>query len=597
MNRIYSLAFLAITFFAKPFTVSGQDAPPLAEFLPAHAAVYVGISSADELTSKAQQTDFAKILSLPGIKEYVQQFQSRLSAAPSASSSALDFFSQLGSGGNKAALVICEGPRSSAEIALLIETGAQLSKYQANLANLKASLTQGGFSPLSPAPVGGIVAYEKLVTGAAPMAFCWFQSSNYVCISNNLKLAQVIQVNLQSAEGAKAESLAKSGVCAECLKKCDKLKAADIWFYAVPTGIAQLTQSDPDDGIEPRDFMKKHGLHQIEAIAAKLQLAQGNREVEYDIFVRTARPYINSMQMLALIPTAKLEPPAWLDDSANNLVQFQWTAQEMLRGLNGPFDDAMQDPGSFAQMLEEMKTDIGPGVDLQKEIFDNLEAPLVLFGKSEGAVNGSSEHTFAAVKVKNESQVASAVKRLFIEDSNAVREAVGAVDLWKIGGKKPIGAKQQGVRFRSSGIAVTDGYLFMSSSADGLRRLLAGLSTPKTPLTKGEEYARAKNELGPSADDPAIYRLYYSIARDMQTTYMLLKEGKVEKAESIYAQLLAPMIKADRQRGAAYDFSRLPDFKEVSKYLGTAFANGVDTPDGWKVHGFVLKNAAAAPAK
>lgn len=588
-----STAFLML--WLAPSSLGQVKAPPLTEYLPKNTAVYVGVTSLSELAAKSEQTDFAKMLKVDGIKQFVEQIRSRTSSGAHRQPSLVDCASMLQEGGGAAALIVVERPKAVPGIALLVDSGDKLPTYRARLDRLKAQLAAKGFSAVA---AEALTAYESKSAGSPPSVQCWFESDAWVCLSNDLELAQSIRKRISAGESARAESLASLEVFLGAFQQCADIAAPDVWFYAEPVAVAQLTQKDPDDGVEPRDVMTKHGFHQLEAIAAKMEIAKGNRELEYDFFAKVEKPYVKSMRMIDLAPVANLDPPAWLDDGVNNLVQTQWNAKSLLEHIAGPFDEIIGEEGTLATTLEDLKSDIGPGVDLQKELFDNLEAPVLTFGRHDGVIGPATEHTLVAVTIGKgkEAAVASAVKKLFIDDSNAVREPLGAVDLWRIGGKKPVGAGKAGVRFKSSGIMVASGYLFMSSNVDGLRRLLPRLAKSDKALVDNADYLRAKTEFGAAVNQPSIFRLYYSLARDMENSYELLRLGQVDSAESIYAQMLAPLVAADRKRGSPYDFSKLPPFSAVSPFLGTAFANGVDTESGWKVHGFVLKNAAAPKA-
>ncbi len=592
---LLAIALIGFQFASLSLRSFAGEKAPLAEFLPADTAIYVGIDSAKSLSEKAQQTDFAKILQLDGIKQFVDQVQARKLSPDSDGAQLLEYLQLLGEGSGKSSLAIVERPKAVSAIALLIEVKEEGPKFTELLSKMKAKLENTGFASRAVSSPSEITTYEK-ATGAKNAIQCWFQTPTLVCIANDLELAQAILA--KATDASKGEVLAANPLFRESLDSCANVQSPAIWVYAIPTSIAYLTQADPDDSVDPRQLLQKHGFDSLQAIAMKVELASNGLELQYDLYVQAPKPFAKAMQMLEFAPSQDLDPPAWLSDDLNNVIRLQWNVTDLLKHLGGPADEVMEQEGFFQGMLDDLKSDVGPGVDLQKDLFEFLESPVLVIGRSEAEVSTSSEHTLVAIKAKDEAKVAAAVRKLLIDDPTAKREVVPpSSELWRLGGGKPIGGKGAGIQFKSSGIIVLDGYLIMSSNVDGIKRLIESMNAKKPPLAQSADYLDAKHKFGPAANMTGIVRVYFSMSRDMRTSYELLRQGKIESAESIYGQLLAPIIAADRKSGAAYDFSKLPDFEKLRPLLGVAFAHGIETDKGWKVRGIISKSPAAKAAK
>jgi hypothetical protein len=580
----------SVTFSLTSSTMAEQK-PPLAELFPADTVAYLGIDSAATLKEKAKQTDFAKILDLDGIKPFVDQVETRAKSTSFDGLPVLDYLRIMSASQGKAAFAVVERPRSVSAFAVVLEVKEDADSLAKILTSIRSKLESNAFSPRATAAGSPIIAFDKVLPQKPRITQCWFQTPSVICLANDVELAESVLSRLTAA--SKGDALADSPLFLESLSACTELSSPDIWLFGVPTSIAQLSQRDPDDHVDPKEVLEKHGFDKLQAMAMKIEISQRDLELEYDLFIKAPKPFAKAMQMLQFEPSNELDPPSWLCDDLNNVIRMQWKTKDLPKYLAGPADDVMEQEGFFQGLLADLNSPEGPGVDIERELFDYFETPLLVIGRSDEVSDARSEHTLVAIKVSDEAKVALALRKLLINDPTVKSEVIPpANELWKLGSSKKAGGKG-GVRFKSSGIMVLDGYLLMSSNVDGIRRLLESRAAKKPPLAQAPEYTRVKQQFGPTANRPGVLQVYFSMSRDIRTTYELLRKGKIESAESIYAQLITPFVIAERKAGAAYDFSKLPEFEKLSPLLGTAFAHGIETDQGWKLRGIIIKNPAS----
>jgi hypothetical protein len=109
-------------------------------------------------------------------------------------------------------------------------------------------------------------------------------------------------------------------------------------------------------------------------------------------------------------------------------------------------------------------------------------------------------------------------------------------------------------------------------------------------LNAAEDVKRLTADLEAFAGSSGFLRQIIRIDRDMMSAYELLREGKTEGSESMYAQFLERMITKARRKGKALpDFAKLPEFQQVEKYLGISCGQAEVTESGWLVSGFILR--------
>ena len=91
------------------------------------------------------------------------------------------------------------------------------------------------------------------------------------------------------------------------------------------------------------------------------------------------------------------------------------------------------------------------------------------------------------------------------------------------------------------------------------------------------------------------FRLFTRTDESYRGTYELLKQGKLPQADTLFAKLLNGMLGSGEKgevRKQEIDGSKLPEFKQVQKYLGPAGSYVHSEEDGWFIVGALLKKVA-----
>jgi hypothetical protein len=137
---------------------------------------------------------------------------------------------------------------------------------------------------------------------------------------------------------------------------------------------------------------------------------------------------------------------------------------------------------------------------------------------------------------------------------------------------------------------VANGHLLLASNTEAIRKLVLTANGQFPRLNAAEDVKRLTTDLEAFAGPQSFLRQIIRIDRDMMSAYELLRQGKTEGSESLYARFFERMITRARREGKALpDFSKLPEFQQVEKYLGISCGQAEVSESGWLVSGFILR--------
>jgi hypothetical protein len=361
---------------------------------------------------------------------------------------------------------------------------------------------------------------------------------------------------------------------------------ANLDFFADPIELAQVYQADPDDGLDPRVIAAKHGFDAIQGVAGKAEIGGASYDILYRLNVHAPQPHTRSMPVFAFKNQASLEIPAWMPDYLHTMERIQIDLSNFLQHVAGPFDDLVAD-GTLQDILQDMKAADGPGVDLEAELFQQFDSTLWLLAESSFPPTRTSERSVLCIPLKNPQLVADAVFRLLKDDPNSQANRIpGETNvLWKFGLQE-----SSGPNFSSSGVMVANDCLILASNIEAIRRLVLTANGAAPRLGIAPDLLSTFDQLDQLAGAEGFLRLFIRIDRDVRSAYELLRAGKVEDSESIYAQMVNRAIASARAAGKSLpDFATLPEFAQVEPYLGIGAAHGKTVVAGWEFSGFIRR--------
>ncbi|MBW3540289.1 MAG: DUF3352 domain-containing protein [Planctomycetes bacterium] len=310
------------------------------------------------------------------------------------------------------------------------------------------------------------------------------------------------------------------------------------------------------------------GLTKFKAVGGSSDMAVG----EYDTISRTlihldlpATGVLNLFQF----PAADLAPPKWVGERTSSYAAINWDLETAYLAVAALYDTFTFQAGAFDQMIDEAADDEdGPGIHAKKDVIDLLTGRMYVVGSTQDAGDDNEVRTEAmlvAVGVKDNDKARALLKKVaqnpaFPGEERQFQEHT-IYDF-------PIGGGAFGTAATTGGVSVGNGYLLATSDVRMLEKVLRG-EDDRTPLSETAAYKRIAAEFPDKASMIGFQR------SDMQV------EALYELARSPDFAAMFPQV----------DFTKLPPFDNIRKYLAPSGSYAVPDKDGALMVNFSLKSA------
>lgn len=359
--------------------------------------------------------------------------------------------------------------------------------------------------------------------------------------------------------------------------------------------------------------LERQGFNAIQGIAGYITLADGTHDLVHRTFVYVpvgGAGKTKAARMLDFPNSESLEPQAWVPQDLSSYATFRWKVKEAFEHSKSLVNDLAGEE-IFDDVLDSIRDDpVGPKVDIRKDIVANLGERVSLITHYTTPITAQSERLALAVELTDPKAVADAVRRIMIADDNAVAHSIGGVVIWEIKTPEeetkvgPLEIQTPGqfipqdepeeeleeASLPQSAVAVAHGHLFISTHIDILEKVI----THKGPsLAMSADYLRMDATLNALGAGPQCMRLFNRTDEAYRVNYELLRSGKMPESETMLGGLMNELLGVEGDpRVPAVDGKKMPDFKEVQKYLGASGSFARSEQDGVLFIGCILKKEA-----
>jgi hypothetical protein len=421
----------------------------------------------------------------------------------------------------------------------------------------------------------------------------YFVKGDTLGITTSVELAKQLLARWTGREeGSLSADPAYRHVMEQCAPKAPGPAPHLRWFFH-PMGLARmLHESDGDARPEesPEATARRHGLDGIGGVGGCAYLATGPVDLLQRIAVYAPPPRRGSLQALALVAGGRLKPEAWAPADVSTYLTARLDLLSGFRHSGRLFDDLFADgiEGTFDGLLEDLRADDGPGVDVEKDLVRHLGTRVTAITAPAAQQRDKPTGRIIAIETKSADNVAAAVDRLFRDDPGAARTALpsGKHPLWKVGGGDDT-REGTGRATTSSGVVVHRGWLLIATDFDYLRRLVTQEDgAPR--LADAAVFKRVASELDRLGTDSASLMAFSDLGSDLRRSYGLLRLGKAKEADSVYARLIVALLSAGSEADEDIDYAKLPDFEQVRHHLGAVGTTGRANAQGWTLQSVLL---------
>lgn len=583
-------AFLLTALLAGCAVRTEAAHPPLDRVLPASTRASFAIRDLTALRDGWRSTQLSKLSEQPDMKPFLddvrQRFEKSLQGLNDLADVALDDLREAAAG--KVRLATIETASGSAAAALLAEVNADSEDVRALIAKIDAGLKRRGATHTMEL-VGGTTLNHYRWTGRAggTQQSTYFLADEVLVVTSDADLARRLLARLagEPADGL-ADTVAYRDI-ADRRAAATGQTAPQIEWFIDPINYQKLITG------QESGFAKRHGLDGVKGVGGAVNFGLPEHDMLARVFIYCPEPRQGVMRLLRLLPEKDLAPLPWMIADVDAYTAANLQMDTFLDDVAPLFDEIAADgiEGTFNDILDDLKSEQGPGVDLRRELVPLLGPRVSVIADHLAGGRSDSGETLIAIQTSDEAATADVVTRLMRDDPQVSRlELAGyKYELWQV-------ADAPDSTFPNMGMMVANGQLLAASHADLIRKvLLAPADSPK--LADAADYKRAVDEMQALGGKTAAAWMFSRTRRDYRATYEMTRAGRLDDLDSAYSDALRLLFGRDEDRVPGLpqlDFAKLPPFPAVEPFLAPVGVFVVSQPSGWMVVGFT-SNRTAAP--
>jgi hypothetical protein len=564
-----------------------QDKTPSPKLLPPNVYLYVAAPDVTELKTRVKASAFGEMLKDPKLQPTYDQINEKLSEGAGQVEQNLGVSLQdlLKVPSGEIAFAICDIPGESIGMVAILGYGGNAETVDKLVAKAEEGLDKKGAKRSAEEFEGTeIVVYEKEAAteekddldiegessaagGAGKVA--WFRKDDRFVIGNDVPVLEAV---LARWDGNHGETFANSEVFKTVMEKTktDNRMPAIVW-YGDPMGGLQ-TALNRAQNIPPQfqivaGILPMLGLTHLKAVGGSIDVATADFDSVTKMFFYIEPPASGDLGLLGVFhfsPT-EISPPDWVTDSATGYFGANWNVDEAVGAVQKLYE-TFNGPGSFDQLMQQAADNPnGPKLNPRKDLLDQLTGlvQMVNYPVQTPRVQTTSgtpqqQPVVFAMAVKDEQKMSDVLARLSKTPNfpGESRQFQGTT-LYEI----PMPNQQGG----KMAIAVAKGSLIFATDSTRLEQLLRGGGG--TPLTETAEYKKVAKFF-----PDKVSMLGFQDQRDqLKTVYEALRSGQAG------------------QQFQGFDFSTLPPFEDISKYLRQTGSYAVPDENGALLVNFSLK--------
>ncbi|HEX6986215.1 MAG TPA: hypothetical protein VF170_12615, partial [Planctomycetaceae bacterium] len=571
LTRAASALALTAALLARPS--AAQDDTPSAKLLPPNVYAYVAVPDMTALKERTGDSALGAMLRDPKLQPTIDQIKEKLSETGGKIREELGVSVEelLAVPSGELAFAVFDVPGESVGFVMIVGYGENAATVDKLVQKAESELREKGGERKTQSFEGTeIVVFEtKGEVGAeddldiegeedapagAADTVAWFRKDDRFVLGSNVPALEAV---LARWAGDHDETFAGSevyGYVAEKLRSDDR-EPAIVW-YVDPIGGLQAAMTRAE-GAGPQlqmvaAFLPTLGLTNLKAVGGSVDMATEEFDSVTKVFFYVERPASGNLGVLGLFefPPAELAPPEWVAETATGYFGANWDVEGAVDSVR-TLVDTFQGPGSFERLMQQAaNAPNGPKLNPEKDFLDQLAGqihiasyPIVVprTQPAEGQAT-AQQPTVIALDVKDEQKMNDVLAKLAQTPNfpGETRQFQGTT-LYELPMQNP-----QGGEPGKMAVAVAKGHLFFSTDVSRLEEVLR--DTGGTPLAETDAY---KTIAGHFPDRVSL--VGYQDQRDqLKSIYEAFRSGEAG------------------QQVEGFDFSTLPPFEDIAKYLRTS---------------------------
>lgn len=544
--------------------------------LPQDTYLYVSMPDIGEVKRVMKSSSMGNLWNDPSLDEFKEEvmnafeneMQEVMTQFQEASGMTVEEALALPSG--EISMAISAAGNSAVGLVLFFDVGDNEDRIQPLLEQAAGALSQQPQLLAADASYGGvaITGFEIQYPGRAPTPlaeeFGWFLKDGRMVASNQMELLESV---IDNWDGDSRDSFVSNETYSFIMARCQTEQSPALSkFYFDPIGLftklvqtQSLGQQANMGASMALGFLPTLGLSQFKAMGAVEQEGTGEFEMMNRTVIYSEQPATGLMQVFQL-GQAQTAPPTWVKDNVSTYLATNWKVDEAYTAVES-LVDMFQGAGALAGILDQMANS-GPGIHLKQDIIDNLTGQVQLITAPNSTEQFGGDELLLALDLRNAGAVSDLISGLSGQIGMESREFQG-VDLYSM--DIPNG--------QAFSLAVKDSSLLFSMGGSLMEQVLRN-DDDMRPLAESDEFRSIASHF--PAD--AVSVTFTRPAETYRSIYNMVRDGGAENfpgVQDIFEKI---------------DFTKLPPFEKLEKYIKPAGAYTIKDSNGYFMEGFQLKN-------
>jgi hypothetical protein len=468
------------------------------------------------------------------------------------------------------AMAISKAPPNKLGAIFFFDFGDHEAQVQGLLEKATAALS--GVSEVESANVehGGteIIMYnvKAPIAKQTPLAkeFGWFLKDQRLVISNSSNL---LKLTLDNWDGTSEKNLQANSVYAYIMEKCETRSDAGLMkTYVDPIGLMTAVQSTGSLGQAGAQagiaigFLPLLGLNQLKGMGSVAEIGDDKFEGVSRSFVYCEQPPMALMQVFQLAPV-ETKPPGWVKENSSFWGATHWKIDEAYAAIVSLID-GFQGEGFTEGQVDDLASQ-GPGIHIKNDIVDQMTGVFQISMSPSESEESETDDILIAIGVKDNDAFAGIMSKV-MENTGGfpgeTRELEGAT-IYEI--------SQPGMKVA---FTVANGNLLFGLGGTQLEQAVRNADDVR-PLSETEDFQAVSQYFA----ENAVAVTFTRPASSYRRLYETLQSGEG-----------ADMFPGADDFFSRIDFSKLPEFEVIEKYMAPTGGHWVGDENGVYMEGFSL---------
>lgn len=406
------------------------------------------------------------------------------------------------------------------------------------------------------------------VAKQTPLAkeFGWFLKDERLVVSNS---GPLLKLTLDNWAGSSEKTLKTNSVYAYIMEKCESTPgASQMTTFVDPVGmftaLVQTGSLGPQGAAAGMaiGFFPTLGINQLKGIGSSGEMGGDEFEGVSRSFLYCEQPPQAAMQMFQL-DTVDAVPPSWVKENASVWMATKWNVGEAYTAVETLFD-MFRGAGAFESEIDSLSNQ-GPQVHIKKDVIDQLDGKMqMVMSPGDRTSNAASDDMLFAIGVKDNRAFGDLLNKLTSQPGfpGETRE-VNGVTVYEI---EP--GNGQKISF-----TVANSQLLVAVGGNQLEQAVRNDNDVR-PLADSDDFKAVSGHF----PDGALAVTFSRPAEQYRRLYDMLRDGDGAESfpgmEDLFSEI---------------DFTKLPTFDVIEKYMGPTGGYWVGDENGVLMEQFTLK--------